>query len=505
MSGNKLSRRDFGRFCLGLTTAVAAGAGYLAFDSEQNGHDPVSIFLDLALKIESADEAAARFVRADSAFLMASYAVFFPEMMRRLGFGAVSALQVAAEKQKFVYSKDHHRLDALPAVAAAHLLPVDNGEATQRALSKIIVASLKNPHRETQEIVIQNLVTAVAPNFDSIRFASFERSLIAQIKRIIGEANENEKQTMAAVHCVEFLLNAKALLVARNASPKELVPYDNAIKLALRVKAKHLQFLPGLIRLHNATFKASPSDIESLPPQSSEALMGWKKSPRAREYLSALAFSRARMLYTIYNTASGRLTSNSSMTMENAKRALPKLVGFIKAFDIELLLQGSPFVDKVSSGEPQFSKFLKSALPEILRSPEQFGMSIEDVQLDPKVVELRDSVPFSKFEDRGLLTRAFQDQQARSKKGVVQAGLAGLTVVGTAAAIPPAIQLLTGREMPASVPSDVVKEAMTEFEKREAALQAGVYKGLDEQQENLGDIDLLQLSLDLERNDGGEK
>jgi hypothetical protein len=494
MTTTLMTRRQFGKAILRLL--FYSGVGLTAFEAEQGGYDPVLTFIRLGLHISSPEDVASTFVRSDSAFLMASYAVFFPELLRRNGFGSIQALQLAASEQKKIYTKDHHRLDALPAVAAAHLMPSTKDATTRHQLSQSILRGLDDSRREVREIILQNLATSVAPNFDSVRYFSIEPAVISRIRGIIEEASDVEKLMPAALQCTEFLLNARALLLARNASMKELRPYNEAIEFARHINASHVWYVPKLVQLHEATFKASISDTTSLPPQSSEALMGWRNFPQAREYFSLLAIARARLIYTELLTACGKLKSDSVMSSDEAKRALPKIASFFTTFELDRLYRESSVSDLVSVRERKFAAFLKSEFEELIVRPDRFGIPVDEASISAEMVKLRDYVPFAQFGDRGLLCRALRERDERFRKGVLEGIVVSgstISLEGLAALIP----WISGRKALVAAPpkSELVEQARAEVGVREMAIDAGQYEGLDQQQISLGDIDTSKLSV----------
>ena len=226
------------------------GAGSAAFEAERGGHDPTSTFVRLGLDYSSPYKVASTFVRADSAFLMASYAVFFPEFLRRYGFDAVDAIRVAADEEKKLHPRDHHRLDALPSIAAAHLMPWAKSEATRNHLSLSVLSGLKDSRREVREIVLQNLVTSVAPNFDSVRFFSVEPRILLQIREIFAEACDNEKLLKPALLCAEFLLNGDGAFSPRTPLARCRMMRPSASSMATVASQKALD--------ENVTVTSSP-------------------------------------------------------------------------------------------------------------------------------------------------------------------------------------------------------------------------------------------------------
>jgi hypothetical protein len=486
-----MDRRHFAK-CAGRFLACAllgGGYGIGKYSSEVDSDDPILNFIDLGLKFGSPDEVAAAFARADSAFLMASYAVFFPELLRRYGSDSVKELQDAARRQKKLNTPNHHRLDALPSVAAAHQMRKTTAQETRQELSKTILQGLTDPRREVREIVLQNLTTSVAPDYDSIRFFSTSPEVLAQLRRIVAEASENERLLSTALQCAEFLLNARALLLSRNASSEELSPYNETIEFARSNKAPHMWYVPLLIQQHEATFKATEDNIASLPPQSSEALMGWRNLDGARNYLSILALARARLVHTLWRTSSGRLAHDTSMSVEEANIALPKLLSFFTAFEFDWLLRGSSVADLVSAREPKFSKFLQSDFKQLIRRPELLGISVADNQIEPKMLRLRNLVPFAQYGEMSLFSRALQEKDAnfrRAQKDAVFEGTKGAFTVASTAAL---CAWLFGRDAKYSPTPEAIEASRADLQTREKAMDDGKYKGVDEQQANLGDID----------------
>jgi hypothetical protein len=484
------SRRAFGTVAVGA--AVYAGvpftSGYLGYAADRDGYDPRSTFIRLNRDFQSADEIAKEFVRADSAFLMASYAVFFPEFLCLHGTNSVALLEVAADKQKD-YAKDHHRLDALPSVAAAHLLQKTIDKESRHTLSQKVLQGLQDRRREVREIVLQNLMTSVAPNYDSLRYFSVEPSILVQIRKILLEARDNERLASSATLCTEFLLNAHASLKYRKATDKELKPYETAIEFAANAKAPHLQYLSTLIHLHGKTFRAS-KNVESLPPHSSEALIGWRQLSQQRDYLSVLALSRARMAYSVFRSASGKLADDPAMTAADARRGLPKIINFFRAFEIAPLLKDDSVVKLATANDPQFAKFVSFEFPELLRVPERFGVSLDDVGtgVSSELIALKDHVPFAKFTRENLLSLAAQDKNNAEKavKSGMQKGFSTLGVAGVVTLIG-----LFGIKVGADrLRQKELEEARAEIEVREKAIREGKYKGIEQQQATIGDVDI---------------
>jgi hypothetical protein len=228
---------------------------------------------------------------------------------------------------------------------------------------------LEDPRREVREIILQNLVASTAANYDSISCHSVSRIVIDHIHKTIPEAADSEDLVSPALCGTEFLLNARALLKARGAPPQKMKPYDQVLQSARQLKASHLKFIPKLIQLHENSFHAATNDVFSLPPHSSEALMGWKLyAPRNHEYITLLAQSRVRLAYTVFKRASGQTPATPAMSQEEANIALPKIMSFIRAFQLPELIKESESLD-----EAGFAKFMRGEFKHCNCSPPPLG------------------------------------------------------------------------------------------------------------------------------------
>lgn len=482
------SRRSFGMAtaAFALYGGVPFASGYLGYRADRDNYDPRSIFIRLNRDFQSADEVAEEFAHTDSAFLMASYAVFFPNFLCRHGFNALELLETSADKQRG-HVQDNHRLDALPSVAAAHLLQSQTNKERRHALSQKVLKGLQHPRREVREIILQNLMTSTAPNSDSLRYFSVEPSVIAQIHKILQEASDNERFAMSATLGTEFLLNAHASLKYRGAIDKELRPYEAAIELAMNGKVPHMHYLAPLVRSHRDTFKAS-QNFSSLPPHSSEALIGWRQLSQQRDYLSVLAFTRARLAYTVFRSAAGKLAPDPAMSTAEAKRALPKIVNFFRAFELEALVKDGALVESASAHDSEFAKFLSFEFPELLRVPEDFGVSLNDPStgFSSEMIALRHHVPFAKFTSESLFSLATQDDN-NSRKAIYSGLQKGFSTLGINGII--SLIGLFGIKVGADwLKRRDLEQARAEIEVREKAIKEGKYKGIEEQQATIGDV-----------------
>jgi hypothetical protein len=218
-------------------------------------------------------------------------------------------------------------------------------------------------------------------------------------------------------------------------------------------------------------------------------LIGWRQLSQQRDYLSVLALSRARLAYTVFRSAFGKLAEDPAMTTADARRALPKIINFFRAFDIAPLLKDGTIVKLASANDPEFARFVSFEFPELLRVPEHFGVSLDDVGtgVRSELIALRDHVPFAKFTREILFSLATQDNN-NAKKAVesgIQKGLSTLGIAGVVTLIG-----LFGIKVGADrLKREVLEEARAEIEIRERAIGEGKYKGIEQQQATIGDVD----------------
>ena len=492
-----ISRRQFIKLTSG---SIAAAGTYLLFwEQEKQPAIPEKAFISLSQDFSSAADVTKSFVRAKTPFLMASYAVFYPDLLHLRGRSAVQDLKKAKEAEKLVYSKDHHRLDSLPAVAAAHLLPVTVLDNDRDNLCKEIANALKDNRREVKEIVLQNLITAASPNIDVLRFFTVSSEVLKCIENIISETECNEKLLTPASLCAEFLLNARLLLRANKAPENEIEQYNRLIKLFKTSRADHFWFVSKLADLHEATFTSPEKMWNQLLPQSSEALMRWKNFGYARDYLSHLALLRARLIFTNLYTFTGKIPSDNTMNSSQAKRALPKTISFYKNFNLNGIVNIGEAQKIIPQSEKLFTKFLSSGeLYELINNPDSFDVSLSDVMPDKEEIKISKCVPFAQYRKYGILEKLANSQDANRRKFIVKAVDAGwkAAVAGYGAYqgsgllhdIVARVFVLKGKEL-SEIPKEVKEEAVEEVVTKEESINTGQYEGVDQQERELGKID----------------
>ena len=432
-----ISRRFFGKLS---AQAFLGTAAYLTtYEVQRPTEDPIQVLIDLGDKIAEPNDVARSFVTAKPAFIQASYAVFYPHFLAKYGFEAIDLLKDSLDRLEKFHTKDRHRRDALPAAAAAHLLKivnigVENSHKEWEYLSSTILDSLKTGGREVREIVIQNLITSVEPDCDSKKFLCVDCRIVNEIENILIDASKDDALMIPALLCAEFLLNARSVLAAKGATLDELLPFNKALNTARELREPHLWFVPSLIQLHENIFNATPNGMTSLPlpPQSSEALMGWHVLDlKMREYLTLLAISRARTMYTNFLTASGKRAETPAMSADEAKRALHKIVPLFRTYGFMDLLKGSPVLDSIPADEQEFANFLRTDFERLIEFPEDFGIHIDDMAMGKEYAELGNLVPFSRFDDRQLVLQAMKVVESLEKSAEEQALAAGVMTILT--------------------------------------------------------------------------
>jgi len=427
-----------------------------------------------------------------------SYALFYPRLLQVQGRQAVADLRNAAQAEERVYKQDRHRLDALPAVAAAHLLRTTPLEDDRDALCSEIVNSLRNPDREVREIILQNLTTAICPTPDTETCFAVNQPVLAAIRNILQEAEANERLLTPAAQCVEFLLNAGAVLRARHS---DMGPYDQILGVVMDSQAPHFWYLRRLIELHKATFTFHANKFDSIPPQSSEALMGWSTlvtvSPM-RDYLSHLALIRVRLLHMLLAIKEGSMRADEVVTTNQAERAIPKLTAFYRDFHIGELLATTKVLDKSPTSDKAFKTFIRSGrFGEAIKDSDQLPLSTQNAQASSDEVRLGECVPFAQYCDHGLLQRMGEGNSEVHRRWLYKVIVNGIRSAAVGVPVATLVGYLCDfverafclREgQPHQLSEKALTEAIDKIERVEQAVKAGEYKGVEEQQRELGDV-----------------
>lgn len=423
----EVDRRRFLQLMLWL--GFGAGAAKQALTSKGFTVRP-KVFIDIHNSSDNPDRVADAFVRANSPTLMAMYAVFFPPFLDRWGRNGVKLIAASAEKEKTIYLKDHHRLDALPAVVSAHLLARSTDEQKEE-LCNTIASSLKDHRREVREIIIQNLISAVSPDVDSVRFFSINENVLTSIDNFIEESKVSHKLLSPLCLCTEFLLNARLVLSSNTNYDKITHIITKRLKSIQAVKVPHFRYASQLIDLHEDTFSsANLFDDFSLPAQRSEAILYWKECPpKYRHYLRHLALIHTRNIYAIWSTMTGKDNSYPEiMTAAQAERAFPKALAYLEhTHATELLPQSrNDFQFPIPINENNFKRFVLHELDDLLTHPKRYNLDTSLFQPNEEERLLQECAPFSKYKDKRLIGRILSDEKLSRWKAlsiIIESGI----------------------------------------------------------------------------------
>ena len=420
----KISRRKF----IKLTTGSIAAAStlYLFWEKEKLEKCPEKLITRFSTDYQNADDVVSNFVELSTPLLMASYSVFYPDFLLMQGIEAIKELKIAKNAKKLIFPHDHHRLDALPAVAATHLLPVSVMQDHKNLLFDEIVNGLNDSRREVREIIVQNLITSSFPNVDTLEYYFVNKDIINCLSKIISEAEDNQKLLMPASLCVEFLLNARLVLFIKNRPFKKSIGINRLINKVSDSKADHFWFLKKMIKLHYLTFGSSMKSIEKILPQSTETLMGWKYFKHAQDYISHLILIRAKLAYTNLLTASGKLENDEVMNSDQAKRSLPRSINFFKEFDLFRRINNDAIWSQLPHEEHDFLNFYrKGEFIEILRNSDKMGVNLEDTKSKEYEINLSKCVPFSQFDRYKTLQKLSNIKSKEKRQFLIKALDAG--------------------------------------------------------------------------------
>ncbi len=415
-----ISRRKFL-----VLMSVIGGAAYCSLDWYRlHGVDqPTEVFVNLHNSSDAPSDVVEDFISANTPTLNASYSKFYPNLLNKWSIEAVDVLRNSCKivKENPRHTFNHHRLDALPAITAAHLLPRTIG-GEKDILFKEIADSLKDPRREVREMVLQNLLTSCTPDFDTLKYFSINDSILKSLDIIIEDAQDTPKLLTPLCLSVEFLLNARAILNGRGDSKQVVKEIDNRLKRIKESKVPHFNYLRVIIFIHNNRFpKIESNNIYSIPPQQTEALLGWEKLPETfNPYLRHLSLIFARQVYNSWATMTG--VDNSALTVlsiDDAKQAFPKGIGFIKYYSIMKLLNSNNHHEIIASidNDPKFINFLSKDLPDLLRNPQKYSIDIEKFAPSKEELFLSRCVPFCQFDNNKMATILSQDPNKANRSG----------------------------------------------------------------------------------------
>lgn len=378
MADVDFSRRYF--YLAGASLAVSASALIGRSVLTHAGADAAGTALEPLLELQrfriDPVEVAAAFRYAPPALLLSSYGNFFPNFMLSTGFsGAPRALRDAARSNSPLLSnpENPHRLEALPAVAAAHALPFTDRSSQEELLSDIVQA-LTSKNREVREIVLQNLITASLPSPENqLRWTVNER-LLRRVIQVIEDAKHASQLLSPAALALTMLLNTRATLKSNGSANarEQAAGVDRLVRQALSHGPEYFVYLKRLKKVHELEFAHyDPHDASSLPSHTTEMILQARHSRRGTpDYNSSLALIHARTTFDVWRTAEGLPGGDDSvMTKEQAKNAFPKMLSYEVAVG---MLHEMPTLRQVGlpTSEQKFEKFMLDELVPRLREHE---------------------------------------------------------------------------------------------------------------------------------------
>ena len=181
------------KFATSCAVVGAAAASFLKWLEERTRQCvPTRVIIDLHNASDDPNHITSVFAHANTPTLMASYVIFFPRFLDRYGSQALTAVDSAVAKElRAGKAPNRHRLTALPAVIAAHLLPRTRTNQKEELWTEI-ANTLTNRNREVLEIVLQNLIGAASYDSDATRFFSLDTKVLRAIDKLIRDAQDTE-------------------------------------------------------------------------------------------------------------------------------------------------------------------------------------------------------------------------------------------------------------------------------------------------------------------------
>lgn len=488
----KITRREMIKVSLGVFGGIAAGmVGVLK--PEDN-----SPFTQQLGRIDTAEQIAHNFQHASTGELMAYYAVFFPAFNYKHLFNAPALLRDAAEKQKARDRTDPHRLDALPAVAAAHLLAQAPDTATRVDLSKKIADAMSDPRREVLEIVLQNLITSTPADFDSILHLEPGLPIIEAGNDLIDRCKSSHKLLSPLCFYIQFLTTAQNILRVREGKPEVTRLIDDVLgRIKESDKPPHFWYAKRLIEIYQSLPPPTVGDPSTIPPQRSEMLMGWRNLriyPGYQSLLEHFALIQLRTIYSVWSTATGRDSSDLEiMDVDSSKRALDKMVAFTRTYELIPLLR--PFLeDQIHIREQDFSNFLRGDFPYLFKQydvPSEYINSILPERI------LANRIPFSSYDERIIQWSTYNSSGQSSFVDWIENLLKISGGVGGGLALWNVIEAFSKMISSEGLNADARKELKerseefrSEVSKHAELIDSNIGESLDQLDEALGSIDV---------------
>jgi len=477
-----MNRREF--FKIGGGILAGGTAGILSYFNR----DVYSSIISHLGTVYTAKDAVKAFQYVSAGEIMYLYPRFFPSYLSA-DLSAPDELDRETKIRLANDKTDSHRLEAMPALAAVHLLPQYSGAGpniTDPLWHRIISTLDKNPKREVKEIIFQNLVA-------SLSTASHDYMFIPEIISDVGfkmvhQAKDSPLLLFPLSCYIQYLLSVRQ--IARSGDSKTVKIIDKAIdewfpKSKKEALPSHFEYVEQLIGTYRRLPKPDSIHPAPLLPQLTEALMGYQKFDRMfREILQTFALIMARTIYSCY------LINHDTeiMTGKEALRSRQKLVAIMRYHDVIPLLYES--IDHIP--EIGFRNFLNNDLPDLLKEnlPEDIQRTAENATL------LSSLVPFSRFSPENLpfeVYRSVEDKLPsyqtwlKSVLEVIGGSVVGITFVDFL------YNLLSSNKEQREVKEQIDKEVPKIIEKaREFGEELDQAKGsqMDELEEMLGPLNM---------------
>lgn len=485
MSKGTLNRQSYESFIIFLSSLV-----FLSAKRYKPKEHAVHTFNQIR-EIGKPDEIVSSFDTAGTPALMAAYSVFYPVFMKK--FGTNSVYEIERSIKNYTKKKENeHRLIALPAATAAHCLN-RNDDNKRSEMCSIISRTLKKTDREVLEISLQNLVCATCPNIDSVRFFAVDEQIFTSIESIIDQAQNRSMFLSPLGICTEFLLNSYALAKMNpNSTEKYLNEHRKLFDKISNSKMRYSWIPARMIKVHLKTFRADATNNMSLPPQSSEVLMGWGNyGDHFREYLQLLTLNRIVLLKQVFETAFDLASGENDpdvMNKDKAMHALPKLVAFFRAFDIASLLKDFP-VDNIPSSDHNLKKFMIGDFKNIISYPKKHGIDISKSRISQNEIEFYKHIPFSNQDTRKPLERI-------TRRNFIANSLNDLATSFTVSMgyewLRKSFWWDDSPEAPKELEQDDIDVVIDKCEDKIKSIRNGEYMGIEQDQNELGPYPIME-------------
>jgi hypothetical protein len=294
--------------------------------------------------------------------------------------------------------KNLHRLTALPAATAAHLLPCTTSKPARELLDAAIIEGLESDHREVFEMTMGNLVTSATSNPDVIRYFDTSRGLLSHLERAIRAKLSSPEFVYAVSNAIVFLLNTRLIRKDRG---QDCAAIDQIIQGVKSVQKPWIWYVTRLVDLHLDAF-ATAADA---PPGIGESSLTKPSSiPQRQKYYQHLHLFYAKVLYETYTISQGGSLPGFSASRDSAMVAYPKIAARIKFFPIRpsFLSMQDEFRD-LGMPDQEVIRFIDTDLDRILQMPE-----VDACRPTEDEWHIVAATPFKRFQDKQSALRSIE-------------------------------------------------------------------------------------------------